>query len=367
MKTPQRVLIMAGGTGGHVFPGLVLAAYLRQQHIEVHWLGTRQGIEARLVPEAGIPLHFLSIGGLRGKGILPLLKAPFKIASAILQAQRVIKETNPDIVVGMGGFASGPGGVASWLMRKPLVVHEQNAKAGLTNKLLSCIAKKVLEGFPSVFASSKKVYLVGNPVRSAIEALPPPQERWRHISNRPLNLLVLGGSLGAKALNEMAPQALALLPSAQRPDVMHQTGEKDIASVKNYYESKGIRANVTAFIKDMAQAYAWADIVLCRAGALTVAELCAAGRGAILIPFPHAVDDHQTANASFMVKENAAICVQQAVLTPEKLSGMIQAFVNSPEKCLKMAEKAYSLRNIHVPERIFDILCEVVTSQESVS
>lgn len=353
-KKIQRVIIMAGGTGGHVFPGLALARYLQDQGVAVHWLGTSAGLEAQLVPAANIPLHIIKVGGLRGKGLKTLFAAPYKVLNATWQARQVIKTVKPDVVIGMGGYASGPGGLASWLMRCPLVVHEQNAKAGFTNKMLSRFAKRVLEGFPGAFEPSGKVIAVGNPVRVEIEQLPAPEVAMQ--PNSKCRILVLGGSLGAQALNETVPQALALIAPEERPEVWHQTGNKNLAVAKSHYESNAIAANVVPFIQDMAQAYRWADIVICRAGALTVAELCAAGRGAIFVPFPHAVDDHQTANADYMVSNEAALCIQQRNLSPSLLAEHLHTYLQSPEKRLAMAKRAYTLRKIHVAERIFDIL-----------
>ncbi len=352
------VLMMAGGTGGHVFPGLAVAQCLQRKGVEVHWLGTQQGLESRLVPSAGIPLHCISIQGLRGKGIKALLWAPFRIIAALRESMRVIKKVKPDIVIGMGGFVSGPGGVACWLMRCPFLIHEQNAKAGLTNKILSRFAARVLEGFPGTFSSRLRVITTGNPVRPEIENLLPPSQRLLSSSSR-VRLLVLGGSLGAQALNELLPRALAQMSPDERPEVLHQTGVKHIDLTKKHYESMKVQANVQAFIEDMAQAYAWADLVLCRAGALTVAELCAAGLGAILVPFPYAVDDHQTENACFMVKHDAALCIQQSVLTDVRLADILREFAQSPEKRMTMAEAAYRLRQANVAERIVGICKEV--------
>ncbi len=359
MTALKRVLIMAGGTGGHVFPGLAAARYFQERGVEVHWLGTSTGLEARIIPEAGIPLHYITISGLRGKGIKPLLTAPWHIFKAVRQAMRVMKEVQPGVVIGMGGFVSGPGGLASWLTRRPLVIHEQNAKAGFTNKLLSRFAKRVLQGFPGAFVASRKVVTVGNPVRTEIENVAAPSQRIP-LDRQPLRLLVLGGSLGAKALNDMVPRTLAAMGAGVRPEVFHQTGEKHYEDTKNLYESMGIRANLVPFVKDMAQVYSWADMVLCRAGALTVAELCAVGLGAIFVPFPHAVDDHQTANADFMVKHDAALCVQQKDLTEGRLATIVEEFVMSPAKRLDMALAAYRLRHIHVTKKIFEI-CEEIS------
>lgn len=356
-KTIKRVLIMAGGTGGHVFPGLAVANVWREQGVDVHWLGTPQGLESRLVPEADIPLHVVSISGLRGKGKATLLLAPFKVARAIWQSLRVIHKVKPDLVIGMGGFVSGPGGFASWLSRKPLVIHEQNAIAGMTNTLLARVAKRVLEGFPQSFAKDPSATWVGNPVRTEIEDMSLPHERLE--TETPFRLLVLGGSLGAVALNALVPRALALLPSDVRPDVLHQTGEKHIESTRNSYREAGVNANIQPFIKEMAHAYAWADVVLCRAGALTVAELCVAGLGAIFVPFPHAVDDHQTANAQFMVKNKAAVCIQQSELTESLLADIVSKLSESPETRLAMAQAAYQLRKVRVAEKIVEICREV--------
>lgn len=357
-KQLQRVLIMAGGTGGHVFPGLAVARYLREKGIDVHWLGTSQGLESRLVPEANFPLHLITIGGLRGKGVKPLLTAPVKISTAVMQAMRIMKEINPDVIIGMGGFVSGPGGIASWLLRKPLIIHEQNAKAGFTNKMLARIAKRILEGFPKAFKPQTKVITTGNPVRVEITNLPPPKDRL-HSERFPLRLLVLGGSLGAKALNEVVPRALAQLPGNERPEVFHQTGDKHYEDAKKAYASMNVEANLKPFIQDMAEAYAWADVVLCRAGALTVTELCAVGLGAIFVPFPYAVDDHQTANASFMVSHHAALCIQQTDLTESRLADIVRELIKSPEKRIAMAQAAYQLRNVDVTKKIFNI-CEEV-------
>lgn len=353
----KRVLIMAGGTGGHVFPGLAVANYLRDHDIEVHWLGTPQGLETHLVPQANFPLHLITINGLRGKGIKPLFAAPIKVSTAIMQARRILNEIRPDIVIGMGGFVSGPGGVASWLNRCPLIIHEQNAKAGFTNKMLGPIAKKILEGFPMAFKSHAKVIDTGNPIRPEIENLPPPKDRFK--SDGAFHLLVLGGSLGAKSLNDMVPRALAQLNKEERPQIFHQTGPKHLEDTKKNYESLQIDANLTPFIDDMGEAYAWADMVLCRAGALTVSELCSVGLGAILIPFPYAVDDHQTANANYMVEHDAAIIIQQRELTESRLADIVRVYSRSPEKRFAMAVAAYRLRKTKVIERIFEICKEV--------
>lgn len=359
-KPLKRVLIMAGGTGGHVFPGLALADYLREQGVEVHWLGTAQGIEAKLVPEAKYPLHLVQITGLRGKGVLAKLLAPVKVVKAMMASIAIIKSVNPDVVVGMGGFVSGPGGVAAWLTGRPLVIHEQNAIAGFTNKLLSLFAKRVLMGFPNAFAPSSRNLAVGNPVRVAIENIPAPAVRFAE-QHEPLRLLVLGGSLGAMAINQVVPEAMASFADSERPIVVHQTGDKHFAEVKKIYESKGVEVTLSPFVKDMADVYSTADLVVCRAGALTVAELCAAGVGAIFVPFPFAVDDHQTANAKFMVDQGAALCIQQSDLTASRLADIVREFAHSKPKRVAMAEAAYQLRQVGVVKKIYAVCQEVCT------
>lgn len=354
----KRVLIMAGGTGGHVFPGLALATCLQRQGVEVHWLGTDRGLESTLVPDSGFQLHRVSIGGVRGKGLKTLLAAPYRIATAIAQSMRVIRQVKPDVIVGMGGFVSGPGGMAGWLSRCPLVIHEQNAKAGATNKILASFSRRVLEGFPDAFAASPKVMVTGNPVRADIEAMSAPASAMLPQRGR-FRLLVLGGSLGAKPLNDLVPKAMALLGEDVRPEILHQTGGKHLEEAKKSYQSMGVDADIQPFIKDMAAAYSWADMVLCRAGALTVAELCAAGRGAVLVPYPHAVDDHQTANADYMVRGGAAVCVQQAELTQTRLAEMIRGFAQDPAKRVAMAQAAYALRKVQVAETMVSILREL--------
>jgi UDP-N-acetylglucosamine--N-acetylmuramyl-(pentapeptide) pyrophosphoryl-undecaprenol N-acetylglucosamine transferase len=353
MTTLKRVLIMAGGTGGHVFPGLALAHYLRGQGVEVHWLGTQQGLEARVVPQAEIPLHLVSIGGVRGKNLKTLLLAPFRVTQAILQSMRILFRLKPNVVIGMGGFVSGPGGIASWLLRCPLVIHEQNAKAGLTNQWLKHFSRKVLTGFPDVFPARVQAAAVGNPVRAEIANLAPPAERFRGRSGK-LRLLVFGGSLGAQAINQIMPRVLAQIPEEERPEVYHQAGDKIFEAASAAYREAGVQAKVVPFIADMHEVYAWADIVICRAGALTVAELCAAGLGSILIPYPFAVDDHQTANANYLAKQGGAILIQQRDLTEMRLLTILNDLRAAPEKRLAMAEAAYALRKVDVPKQIFD-------------
>ena len=334
----MRVMIMAGGTGGHVFPALAVAAELRERGAEVFWLGTRQGLEAKVVPAAGIGMEWVSVSGLRGKGWAAWLLAPWRLLWASLQVLAVMLRRRPVVVLGMGGFVTGPGGVMTWLLRKPLVIHEQNAIAGLTNRLLAPLALRVLEAFPGTF-HGKHITHTGNPVRRAIAALPVPEERFNGRDGA-LRLLVLGGSLGARALNEVVPAALAQLPS--RPEVWHQAGSRNLEETLEHYRAAAVTARVEPFIDDMADAYGWADLVVCRAGALTVAELAAAGVGAILVPYPHAVDDHQTHNAAYLSDAGAALVVQQREFTRDRLCELLATLVDR-SRLLAMAQAARDL------------------------
>ncbi len=333
------VLIMAGGTGGHVFPALAVADELRSRGVPVVWLGTRAGIESRLVPQAGYPIEWMSITGLRGKNTLTLLLAPVRIAMACWQALAVLLRRKPCAVLGMGGFASGPGGLMAWLIRKPLLVHEQNAIAGLTNKVLASFASVVLQAFPGVFNNAKTT---GNPVRQSICEIKEPESRFVG-QQKKLRLLVIGGSLGAVKLNEIIPLALTEINSDERPEVIHQTGLKNIESAKASYHDAGVEAKVEAFIDDMPAVYEWADLVICRAGAMTVFELAAAGIASILVPYPHAVDDHQTFNALYLEKTGAAIIKQQDELTTDWLVEVINDFTANRKKLLDMAVAARKL------------------------
>ena len=341
MIDKRPVLIMAGGTGGHVFPALAVADELRLRGIPVVWLGTKAGIESRLVPQAGYPIEWMSITGLRGKKAMTLLLAPVRLSLACWQALAVLLRRKPCVVLGMGGFASGPGGLMAWLIRKPLLVHEQNAIPGLTNKILARLASVVLQAFPGVF---KQAVTTGNPVRQSICEIEKPEDRFISRQTKGgLRLLVIGGSLGAAKLNEVIPQALAKINTAQRPEVIHQTGLKNIESAKIFYTDAGVEAKVEAFIDDMPSVYQWADLVICRSGAMTVFELAAAGIASILIPYPHAVDDHQTFNAYYLERTGAAIIKQQDELTTDWLVEVINDFSANRKKLLDMAMAARKL------------------------
>lgn len=335
----KTLLVMAGGTGGHVFPGLAVADLLKIRGWRVIWLGHPDGMEARLVPSRGYEMAWVRFAALRGKGLLRKLLLPLNLISGFWQALREIRRIRPDVVLGMGGYISFPGGMMATLLGRPLVIHEQNSIAGLANRVLARIADRVVSGFPDVLP---KALWVGNPVRPEIAQMPEPAERfaWRAGKDEPLRLLVIGGSLGAAVLNEVVPKGLALLPVALRPSVVHQAGERHLEQLQNNYKEAGVEAHCVPFIEDMAGAYDWADLVICRAGALTVAELAAAGVASILVPFPSAVDDHQTSNARFLASVGGAIVLPQEDLTPESIS-LIRNYTRG--QLQQMAERAREL------------------------
>ncbi len=345
------ILVMAGGTGGHVYPALAVAREIEAQSREVVWLGTERGIEARVIPAAGIDIEWISVSGLRRKGALAIVTAPFMLLWALLQSLRVIFRRRPAAVLGMGGFASGPGGLAAWLTRRPLVIHEQNAAAGLTNRLLARLARVVLQAFPGSFKHKRDVETVGNPVREDIAAVPEPGARYPGREG-PLRLLVLGGSQGALALNRTVPAALKLLPEGLCPLVRHQCGERTIDTARAAYAESGVEAELLPFIDDMAAAYAWADLVVCRAGALTVAELCAVGLPALFVPYPAAVDDHQTANATPMAEIGAAEILQERDITEQSLADRLTAWLTDRSELQQRAEKARGLAMPDSTQRI---------------
>jgi UDP-N-acetylglucosamine--N-acetylmuramyl-(pentapeptide) pyrophosphoryl-undecaprenol N-acetylglucosamine transferase len=352
--TRKVALVMAGGTGGHVFPALATARVLQRRGFDIVWLGTRQGIEARLVPAAGIPVEWLSVGGLRGKGAAAMLAAPFRLFVAVSQALRAIRRHRPRVVLGAGGFASGPGGIAAWLLRRPLVVHEQNAVAGLTNRVLARFASRVLEGFPGSFGRGVEAERVGNPVRPEIVAVAAPEKRYAAREGR-TRLLVFGGSQGAARLNAVLPAAIGELPAELRPEVLHQTGRHGFDETVQAYRSRGIDADVRPFIDDMASAYGWADLAVCRSGALTVAELAAAGVPAILVPFPAAVDDHQTRNAQFAVRAGAAELLPEGGLTPISMAARLRTLLQGGRPLLaRMAVAARASAIVDADERLAD-------------
>ena len=350
------VLIMAGGTGGHVFPALACAREFQARGYAVHWLGTPRGIENELVPQAGLPLHLINVSGLRGKSKLALLKAPFQLLRSLLQARRIVRELHPVCVLGMGGYVTGPGGLAARLAGVPLIIHEQNAVAGTANRLLSRIANRICEAFPNTFAASDKRRTTGNPVREEL-FLETPREP---LAGRKLKLLVLGGSLGAEPLNKLLPAALEKIPADLRPQVFHQAGKQHADITAERYRDAAVEAEVAPFIKDMARAYGWADLVVCRAGALTVSELAAAGLPSFLVPLPHAIDDHQSRNAEYLAKEGAAVLLPQHATDADTLAAQLTEVLMHPEKLNVMGATARRLAKPDATRTVVDICQEVM-------
>ncbi|WP_157314406.1 undecaprenyldiphospho-muramoylpentapeptide beta-N-acetylglucosaminyltransferase [Chitinibacter sp. GC72] len=352
----RTLLVMAGGTGGHIFPALAVANAMRDKGWEVVWLGAKDAMETRVVPQHGIELVTLEITGVRGKGWLKKLSQPWVQAKALLAALNLIFRRRPDVAIGFGGFTGFPGGLAMRLCWLPLVIHEQNSVAGLTNKVLSKLANRVLFAFPNAFAALPAKQCVGNPVRDELKNVPAPAERFAGRTGA-LKLLVVGGSLGAQVFNEQVPKALAMMPFDVRPQVIHQAGEKHIDALRANYAAAGVAADCVAFISDMASAYAEADLVLCRAGALTVAELACIGVAAVLVPFPHAVDDHQTGNAQFLSSENAGILLPQSQLTADSLAALLQQ--TSREQCLALASNAKRLAKPEATAQVVAVIEEL--------
>ena len=352
----RTILIMAGGTGGHIFPGIAVADYLREHGWSIVWLGTKSGMEAKLIPAKGYSNAWITFSGLRGGGLFKWMTLPFFLLIACFQSASALFRFRPDVVLGMGGFAAFPGGLMASLFNKPLLIHEQNSIAGLSNRVLSGLAEKILVGFPAAFANTLssgfvgalnwlfepdvKLTWCGNPVRSEITAIDKPENRLAAREGK-LHILVVGGSLGAQALNQVIPSALALIPEAKRPLVIHQAGSRHVDTVKANYAQAGVEAQVLPFLDDMAARYGECDLLLCRAGALTIAEITAAGVASILVPFPYAVDDHQTYNARFLSEQGAAILIPQSELNP---TGLAQLMVSlGREKLLEMAKRARAL------------------------
>jgi UDP-N-acetylglucosamine--N-acetylmuramyl-(pentapeptide) pyrophosphoryl-undecaprenol N-acetylglucosamine transferase len=357
-RSTARVMILAGGTGGHIFPGLAVARALRARGADVTWLGADGQMETRLVPQHDIAIDTIAVKGLRGKGIATLLGAPVRVLSAVRAAARVVTQRRPRAVISFGGYAAGPGGVAAKLAGVPLLVHEQNRAPGLTNRVLARVARRVLTGFPQTFTHSVIEEVVGNPVRDEIASVQTPQLRMARTNER-MRLLVLGGSQGARALNAAVPKALQALNDATI-EVRHQCGEKMRADAESAYAQAGIPASVEPFIADMAAAYAWADIVVCRAGALTLAELCAAGVGSVLVPFPQAVDDHQTRNAEYLVERGAAVLLPQNDALADRLRDVLRTLRGDAVKRMAMAEAARSIARPDAAARVADIVLEEI-------
>lgn len=346
-------MVMAGGTGGHIFPALAVAHAMRDAGWRVVWLGNPEGMEARLVPQHRFEMVSLKFAALRGKGILRKLLLPVNLLKGFWQAQKAIRQIQPDVVLGMGGYITFPGGMMASLLGKPLVVHEQNSVAGLANRVLAGVADRIVTGFPDVL---KKGVWVGNPVRPEIARIAPPAERFAGRTGA-LRILVIGGSLGAHALNEMVPKGMALLAESEQPQIVHQAGEKHIETLKANYAAVGVQAHCVSFIEDMAGAYEWADLVICRAGALTVAELAATGVASILVPFPYAVDDHQTGNAKYLADNHAAVLLSQSQMTPEKLAALLRDLNRA--KLLNMAQAARKLAKPYATEEVAAVCLEL--------
>jgi len=346
------IMIMAGGTGGHVFPGLAVAEALRARSRSVVWLGTRRGLEARVVPPQGIDVEWITIVGVRGRGVLAWLAAPFRIARALGQALGALHRRRPAAVLGMGGFVAGPGGFAAWLTRRPLLLHEQNAVAGTTNRLLAPLATRIFAAFPGSFPGRRDEEVIGNPVRATIAATDSPRARLRARGHERRRLLVVGGSLGARILNQTLPRALAEVPAAIRPEVWHQAGRNGVDEARKAYADAGVEARVEAFIDDVASAYRWADLVVARAGGITLAELAIVGVGAILVPFRAAIDDHQTRNAEHFTGAGAGLVIAEQELTPSALARALSSCLGDFERLVGFAEAARAQARADAAERL---------------
>ena len=354
---PHTILIMAGGTGGHVFPALAVADYMKVSGWRVVWLGTKGGIEEILVPQKGYDIEIMDFSGLRGKNLMVWFLLPLRLLLAFWQSAKVLFQIRPDVVLGMGGYPAFPGGIMASLLNKPLLIHEQNSVPGLANKILAKFADKVLLGFPNAIRNEKKIIFSGNPVRKEISQLDIPDKRYAGRSGK-LKLLIIGGSLGAQALNTIVPKMLKLIPDHMRPLVTHQAGRKHLETLKKNYAEAGVEGELLVFIENIAVQYADCDLVICRAGALTIAELTAAGIASILVPFPYAVDDHQTSNAKFLSDKDAAVLLPQNELTPQGLAQLLMEFTR--EKLLGMAMKARELARPDATRLVAEACMEMI-------
>jgi UDP-N-acetylglucosamine--N-acetylmuramyl-(pentapeptide) pyrophosphoryl-undecaprenol N-acetylglucosamine transferase len=356
------VLIMAGGTGGHVYPGLAVARALQEQGIEVVWLGTRKGLEARVIPEAGIELEYISISGIKGRGLLQWILAPFRILIALIQAMRILRRRHPSMVLSMGGFVAGPGGLMAWLLRRPLVIHEQNAIPGFTNRVLAIFARRILTGFPGVFSHFPKAMHTGNPVRESIRSMPEPEKRLDSHQG-PLRILIVGGSQGARRLNQVVADVMHLWRDESAPEIWHQCGERLMKETSDRYGKRLLEKGhirLVPFIEDMKQAYEWADLVLCRSGAMTVSELACAGMASILVPFPYATDDHQTANANYLVERDAAVMIPEDQLSVERLHEVLHELDQNRDVIQQMSIHARSCAMPDAADTVSEICHEVI-------
>jgi UDP-N-acetylglucosamine--N-acetylmuramyl-(pentapeptide) pyrophosphoryl-undecaprenol N-acetylglucosamine transferase len=364
---PKKILMMAAGTGGHILPALAVAKALQAQGVEIHWLGTTHGLEQTLVPPTGIPMQVIAMRGVRGKGIRGLLVAPFRVLHATYQAMRVIAQLKPDAVFGFGGFVTVPGGLAAWLLRIPLLLHEQNAVLGMSNRYLAYIAKRVFQAFPQTFSAKYHALTCGNPVRAEILAIEEPRLRFEkrygageENKTTPLHILVIGGSQGAAVLNHVLPETLSALKSVQPVEIWHATGKGAAEKIKISYQQAHIPAEVTEFIQDMPAAYTWADVVICRAGALTIAELAAAGVASILVPYLYAVDDHQTRNAAWLVEAGAAMLIPQNAFHADSLQSVLGSLAADRTQCLRMALAARKVAMLSATEKIVEACLEAI-------
>lgn len=356
----KKLLVVAGGTGGHIFPGIAVADFLKQQGWQVSWIGTPDRMEATVVPKHNIEIDFIDVKGVRGNGIKRLIKAPFMVMNAIFQARKILKAQRPDVVLAMGGYVTGPTGIAAKSLGIPLVIHEQNAVAGMSNRWLAKFASKVLAAFPSAFAKGQ-CEVVGNPVRASVAQVSAKQ------TSTPINILVVGGSLGAQVLNRTLPAVFSALSAQTTLNIWHQTGKNNEQKVTADYQQLGLAENtkVAEFIDDMDSAYQWADLVICRAGALTVSEIAAAGRMALFVPFPHAVDDHQTANAAYLVNSDAALMMQQNAFSKEAVVDLLTPYLIAPEKISIMASKAKQLAILDATAKVANRCEQLVDRRDS--
>ena len=365
MNKPRRILVMAGGTGGHVYPALAVASELRDRGYQVEWVGTRRGLEHRVVPAAGFPIHYLSVRGVRGKGILDRVLGVIMLLLASLQALWLVMRTWPACVVGMGGYVAGPAGIAAWVLRRPLLIHEQNAVAGTTNRMLLPFARKVVAGFPGAFDSSVEVEVLGNPVRADLVQTAASLQ-YSYDGSRPLRLLILGGSLGARPINELMPGVARRWlrgPEGEHGEIWHQAGNDHARLVTGQYgDLIGEKVRVAPFIEDMAAAYAWSDLVICRAGALTVSELAVMGRPAILVPLPHAIDDHQTANARCLAEAGGAMLLRQSDMNEQVVLNALNSYTTYPGRLRTMAEAAHDVATPDAAQQVADRVEELANA-----
>ena len=363
VSNQQPIVVMAGGTGGHVFPALAVAEYLREQGESIVWLGTRAGIESRVVPAANIAIEWLNVQGLRGKSAMTLILAPFRLLRACWQAYTTLLRLRPKAVLGMGGFVAGPGGLMAWILRIPLILHEQNSVIGLTNKLLSRLASRVYFAFPQAASKLPNSECIGNPVREALFKLGSSEDRLSARLEDNINILVIGGSLGAASLNKVMPAALAQIEADRRPHIKHQCGNRHLQTCQQHYRDAQVEAEVLDFIDDMSSVYAWADLVICRAGALTIAELTAVGVGSILIPFPYAVDNHQYYNARFLEENQAASILNETDLSAERLAGLIENYQQDRNALITLARNAQALAKADATRQLAQGIMEISASK----